>query len=74
MTTTTETPEQRKVRYQIENMAKMIGRLAYRLRKLSPNDPVAEQALDFLKRNDMQGSPLRMDNGGSVMRSNASLS
>ena len=70
MTTTTETPEQRKARYQVENMASLIGRLAYRLRKIAPNDPIAEQAIDFLKRNNLQGSPLRMDNGGSVMRSN----
>ena len=42
----------------VEDMVLMIGRLAYKLKKSTPDDPLPARALDFLKRNGITISPL----------------
>lgn len=66
MTKTTETAEHRATRYLIADMAMLIGKLAYTLKRYRPDHPIALSATDFLRRHNLQGSPLRADNGGPV--------
>lgn len=43
----------------VDDMAAVIRQLVRSLRKASPDNEVAERALDYLKRHGLQGSPLR---------------
>lgn len=43
----------------VEDLAALVRRLAHALDKPSGNTLLARQALDYLKRNGLQGSPLR---------------
>lgn len=43
----------------VEDLAALVRRLAHALDKPSGNTLLARQALDYLKRHGLQGSPLR---------------
>lgn len=43
----------------IKDLAMLVKMLVRRIRKLDPKDTVAAKAMDYLKRNGLQGSPLR---------------
>lgn len=42
-----------------EDLAALVRRLAHSLRKAAPGNDLPEKALDYLKRESLQGSPLR---------------
>ena len=42
-----------------DDLVVLVKRLAYLLRKAAPGSNLPEIALDYLARNDLQGSPLR---------------
>ena len=54
----------------MRNLAMLLGKAAYTLNRTAPGNPLATEisrkALDYLRRHDLQGSPLRADNGGPV--------
>ena len=56
----------------VDDCAGLIGRLARALKNAqvgahhSLDDKLADSAIDFLRRKDLMGSPLRKDNGGSM--------
>lgn len=45
----------------IDDLAGLVRRLRYQLKKHDPNSTLVAQAYDYLKRSDMQGNPLRSD-------------
>jgi hypothetical protein len=49
---------------QVDDLAALVGRLVRALRKAAPDNALADQALDYLRRQGLQGSPLR--NAGVV--------
>ena len=42
-----------------DDLAALVRRLAHSLRKAAPGNDLPEKALDYLKRESLQGSPLR---------------
>lgn len=44
---------------QVDEMAMLIKQLVQLLRKAAPGNETAARAMDYLKRNDLLGSPLR---------------
>ncbi len=52
-------PFARELETQVNDMAMLIKQLTHSLSKASPNNDIAARALDYLKRNDLIGSPLR---------------
>lgn len=43
----------------VDDLAALVGRLAHSLKNAAPNSELPAQALDYLKRHRLQGSPLR---------------
>lgn len=50
----------------VGELAMLVARLARKLRKATPGDELPAQALDYLNRNDLNGSPLREVAGGGT--------
>lgn len=42
-----------------DDLAALVRRLAHSLKKAVPSNDLPEKAMDYLKRKDLQGSPLR---------------
>lgn len=47
-----------------KDLAMMVGILSYQLRKSDPKSKWPDKAIDFLRRNGLEGSPLRDDSHG----------
>jgi hypothetical protein len=47
-----------------EDLAVLVRKLAYSLRKASPEHTLPNQAIEYLRRHDLQGSPLRISPAG----------
>jgi hypothetical protein len=43
----------------VDDLSAMTKKLVHRLGKAAPNDDLAAQAMDYLKRKHLQGSPMR---------------
>lgn len=43
----------------VDDLVEIVKRLAHSLRKASPNNDLPDNALDYLKRKELLGSPLR---------------
>jgi hypothetical protein len=43
----------------VDDLSQLVSRLVQALRKASPDNDLSEKAMDYLKRNDLLGSPLR---------------
>lgn len=50
---------------QLDDLAMLVRRLSYRVRKLDPGGKLADQASEYLKRHGLQGSPLREGKDGT---------
>lgn len=48
----------------VDNLAALVGKLAYSLRRASPGHPEAERAVSYLTRKGLAGSPLRLASAG----------
>ena len=46
-------------KHQIDDLSKLVGILATKLRKSDPSNRWSDKAIDYLKRNNLQGSILR---------------
>ena len=53
--------EKRRLKDQASDMSMLIARLARALAKADPTSELPAGAIDYLKRNGLQGSPLRAD-------------
>ena len=45
----------------VDELAALVRRLAQSLRKAAPGNELPDQAVDYLKRTGLQGSPIRAD-------------
>lgn len=43
----------------VDDLAQLVKRLVHQLRKAAPDNELSEKALDYLKRKELLGSPLR---------------
>ena len=43
----------------VDDLVTLVNRMCRRIQKVSPNDDVVAQAVDYIKRKNLQGSPLR---------------
>lgn len=51
-----------------DDLAALVKQLVQALRKAAPDHDLPTRALDYLKRNNLQGSPLRQTNDGGIER------
>lgn len=47
----------------VDDLSALVRQLAHRLGKAAPDSDLPSKALDYLKRNGLQGSPLRSTEG-----------
>lgn len=52
-------PFARELEAQVDDMAMLIMQLVHSLHKIDPSNKTAGRAMDYLRRNDLLGSPLR---------------
>jgi len=55
----TECADRDALRVQVNDLAMLTRRLVYALRKANPGHALSNQAMDYLTRHNLQGSPLR---------------
>lgn len=52
---------------EVDDLAALVARLVRALRKAAPSHDLPEQAMDYLRRKDLLGSPLRSEESGTAI-------
>lgn len=63
------TEEQERLCRQVNDLATLTLRLVAKLQKAAPSSDLPERAIDYLRRHDLLGSPLRSEHGTNAENS-----